>query len=101
MRLSISRARRLSEKLVKPTIIRLRRVEKLEIANIITMTDNIRFYLVSGYAGKPEAGIEIDGAQYRIDSEYLKAYIEKAVIKKGFVVSQTKRQKYPRVTIKD
>jgi hypothetical protein len=61
----------------------------------------VRFYVVQGYAGKPKAGVNIDGVDYVIDDEHLRQYIEKAILEKGFTISQSKRQKYPRVTIND
>ena len=61
---------------------------------------NIRFYLVTGYGGRAEAGVEIDGKQFVIDREHLTEVVEALIRERGYTVGKTKRQKYERLFIK-
>lgn len=80
---------------------------------------DIRVYFGNGYGGTIRAGVrwgdeqightiaEIErdqldpGEDYVIDLVWLRRYLEKQILEKGYTISQTKRQKYPRLTINE
>jgi len=63
------------------------------------MEQNIRVYFVQGYNGGVKAGVYIDDVEYVIELDWLKEFLEKMILEKGYKTSITNRQKYPRLTI--
>lgn len=61
--------------------------------------EKIRVYFVTGYNGAVKAGVYIDEKDYVLDTDYLKSILENQIEEKGYTTSQSKRQKYPRLTI--
>lgn len=62
-------------------------------------TEEIKVYVSGGYWGAGEVGAYINGKRHIIDIEYIKAYILKQMEERGYAVSKTGRQKFPRVVI--
>lgn len=62
---------------------------------------NIKIRFVQGYGGVPKAEVTIDGEMCVLDLDYLKKKLENDMHEKGYKISQTKKQKYPRVIIND
>ena len=64
-------------------------------------TQNIRVFFVQGYAGGVKAGVVIDEVEYVIELDWLKDFLTKLMLEKGYTTSITSRQKYPRLIIND
>lgn len=62
---------------------------------------NIRVYFSKGYANKVIANVDINEKVYVLDIQYLEELLEKQIIEKGYTITQTERQKYPRLLINE
>lgn len=65
----------------------------------MTTPIKIEVLFYSGYTGSPKAGVWIDDKEHVLEIDELRELLEKMIQEKGYTVSQTKRQKYPRITI--
>ncbi len=82
-------------------------------------TQKIRVYFTQGYGTSVKAGVSIgdeasghsmreieekelsEGKDYVIDLDWLSARLEKEIEEKGYTISQSNRQKYPRLIINE
>lgn len=71
----------------------------LFMKNKNNMEQNIRVFFVQGYAGGVKAGVIIDEVEYVIELDWLKEFLEKMILEKGYTTGITNRQKYPRLII--
>lgn len=82
-------------------------------------SEKIRVYFTTGYNGSVKAGVSIGdeasghsmkdieekglskGKDYVLDLDWLSARLEKEIEEKGYTISQSKRQKYPRLIVNE
>lgn len=63
------------------------------------MKKELRVFFYGGYGGLPKCNVEINGKSYVIELDELTKDLEEAILEKGYTVSKTNRQKYPRLLI--
>lgn len=82
--------------------------------------EKIKVVFRAGYAGKPKIEVYVGGddmngltvgeiesrnlqhpKEYTMDTDYIETLLEKMIEEKGYTISQSKRQHYPRLIINE
>jgi hypothetical protein len=64
------------------------------------MKNKIEVSIIEGYTGKPKCEAKFGGKTYIIEIEYIELLLRNMIGLKGAEITQSSRQKYPRLTIK-
>lgn len=59
----------------------------------------MKIFILSGYANIPKIEVEIDNKTYILELKDAETILLEALKERGYTISQTKRQKYPRINI--
>lgn len=63
--------------------------------------ENLRVQFTTGYANTVKAIVWINDVEHILELQHLQELLEKQITEKGYTISQSKRQKYPRLTINE
>jgi hypothetical protein len=65
----------------------------------ICKNDGVEVHFYQGYSGQPKASVRIGKKEYVLELAEIQIRLEDMIEEKGYTISKTPRQKYPRLLI--